>query len=127
MLLVHTSYFSKGGFYGILSLWGGSNKIKVNDIEDIIFNVLGNNRSHTATNSPSSKQPSIDATTGMLTSPNGSMKSEWGKITFLKDGHYIYFNTNTGVIEKDFKKGESLLVGTSVNGFTTTFAMKIKC
>lgn len=88
--------------------------------------MLGGNKSHTAANSPSSANPIMDSTTGMLTSPNGSMKSSWCEIEFLKDGHYIYFNTSSGVLEGDFKKGDKLSSGTAINGYISVFAMKIK-
>lgn len=118
---------SKGGFicHFIHAVVGGE-KLKIKDIEDVIFCVIGGNRSHTATNSPSSTKASIDATTGQLTSPNGSMKSSWGEIEFLEDGHYIYFNTSSGVLEGDFKKGDKLSGGTAIGGYTSVFAMKIK-
>ena len=104
--------------------WGGNLKLK--DVEDVIFCMLGGNRSHTAANSPSSAKPIMDSTTGILTSPNGSMKSIWGEIEFLEDGHYIYFNTSSGVLEGDFKKGDKLSTGTAIGGYISVFAMKIK-
>lgn len=104
----------------------GGGKLKIKDVEDVIFCMLGGNRSHTAANSPSSTNVIMDSTTGILTSPNGSMKSSWGNIEFLKDGHYIYFNTNSGILEGNFKKGEKLPTGTAINGYTSVLAMKIK-
>ena len=104
----------------------GGGKIKIKDVEDVIFCVLGGNKSHTATNSPSSTKPSIDSTTGQLTSSNGSMRASWCQIEFLEDGHYIYFNTSSGVLEGDFKKGDKLSTGTAIGGYTSVFAMKIK-
>ena len=104
--------------------WGG--KISVDDIEDIIFNALGYNVSHTISNSPSSSSVSVDQTTGILISKTGAMKCTWGKITFLKAGHYIYFNTSSGVMEGDFEAGDMVSTGTSVSDCVATFAMKIK-
>ena len=104
--------------------WGG--KLSVDDIEDIIFNALGHNVSHTISNSPSSSSVSVDQTTGSLTSKTGAMKCSWGKITFLKAGHYIYFNTSSGVMEGDFKAGDTVSTGTSISDCIATFAMKIK-
>ena len=49
-----------------------------------------------------------------------------GNIEFLKDGHYIYFNTSSGVLEGDFKKGDKLSGGTAILGYSSVFAMKIK-
>lgn len=104
----------------------GGGKLKIKDVEDVIFCMIGGNRSHTAANSPSNTNPIMDSTTGQLTSPNGSMKSTWGNIEFLKDGHYIYFNTSSGVLEGDFKKGDKLSGGTAILGYSSVFAMKIK-
>lgn len=105
---------------------GGGRKISVDDIEDILFNALGHNVSHTISNSPSSSSVSVDQTTGSLTSKTGAMTCTWGKITFLKAGHYIYFNTTSGVMEGDFEVGDTIPTASSGSDCTATFAMKIK-
>ena len=68
----------------------------------------------------------ITSTTGVVTSPDGSLQTAWGDLKILKDGYYIWFGEDGVLKEGELTAGTTIKHTPFSDSTGASFALKIK-